>query len=160
MIRYDLVCKAGHTFDGWFRDSAAFDAQAAGGALSCPACGSGQVTKAMMAPSLARGREPAPGQGRAPPAPQPGPAPQEGAGPLAPGERERHLRELARRLRRHVEENADYVGSRFPEEVRRMHYQETQARGIYGEATREETRDLLDEGIPVMPLPDLPDEHN
>lgn len=138
MIRYDLVCGEGHGFDGWFRDSGAFDAQAAH--LACPVCGSHSVSKAIMAPSLGRRREPAPA-----------------AGPL---EKEAALREAVRRLRRHVVENSDYVGERFPEEVRRIHYDEAPARGLYGEASPDEAKALVDEGIAVLPLPKLPEEAN
>ena len=146
MIRYSLICAKDHEFDGWFRDSAAYDEQQKSGALSCPVCGSGKVRKAIMAPAVGSGsREPA--------------APE----PVAAAGRDAKLARLLehmRRLRRYVEENADYVGREFAEEARRIHYEETEPRGIYGETTREEAQALIEEGIEIAPLPILPEDNN
>lgn len=132
MIKYQLRCHIGHEFEGWFRNSADFDAQAADDLLECPACASTEVKKAIMAPSIATGS--APRSGRL-------------------GEMRSAMAEAARRARDYVEKNFEYVGERFPEEARRIHYGEKESRGIFGEATGKEVRELVDEGISVAPLP-------
>ena len=150
MIRYDLICDQGHDFDGWYRDSKAFDALSKAGHIECPVCGSTAVSKQLMTPRL-----PAKSNSK-PDTPEQKPmyaAPQQDA-------KQRALIEAVRQLRRHVAENADYVGNEFPEEARKMHYGEAPERGIYGEATIEDARELDEEGIIVHPLPKLPEEHN
>jgi hypothetical protein len=150
MIRYDLQCEKFHAFDGWFRDSTAFDAQAAAGLVTCPLCGSAQVEKQLMTPGVpvkANRRSKADG-----------PPQRLTAGPVDAKMRE--LIEAIRQLKAHVEANADYVGERFADEARRIHYKETEARGIYGESTLEEAKALLEEGIDIHPLPKLPEESN
>lgn len=147
MIRYDLQCDRRHAFDGWFRDSATYDRQASAGEIACPVCGSTAVEKQIMAPAI-----PTKGN-RRPERPQ-----TLMAGP--PDPRAAALAAAVRRLREHVEQNADYVGNRFPEEARRIHYEEAEKRGIYGEASFEEAKALVEEGIEVQPLPKLPEESN
>ena len=147
MIRYDLQCDQGHAFDSWFRDSAAFDKQAKKRLIACPACESTHISKQLMAPGIptksnARPEVPA----------------KVFAG--APDPRQVMLMKMMRELRKHVETNADYVGDRFAEEARRIHYNETEQRGIYGEATREDADALIEEGIEVHPLPVLPEDGN
>jgi hypothetical protein len=137
MIRYSLVCKDGHEFEGWFQNSAAFDSQASRGLVECPHCGVAAVSKAMMAPAVTT---------RAEAAPAPAAAPQE-------AERAQQMYALMRKLRDAVEAKAEYVGPRFAEEARKIHYEETPERGIYGEASTDEVKALADEGIPVLPLP-------
>lgn len=151
MIRYDLHCGKGHAFDGWFRDSAAYDAQAAVGDVACPMCGDTAVEKQLMTPRL-------PAKSNRSSGPRP-PEPVAMHAGLR-DERTRKLAGMVRELRRHVEQNADYVGDRFAEEARRIHYEESEARGIYGEATLKDARELLEEGIAVAPLPRPPDEAN
>ena len=141
MIRYSLICDRGHEFEGWFGGAEAYDVQARRGQVICPECGSSKVSKAPMAPNLAPRRD-------------------SGSGPIAPSAKERQMRALAREMRAHVEKNADYVGERFPEEARKIHYEEAEPRGIYGEASPQEAKALRDEGVEVHPLPDLPDEQN
>ena len=143
MIRYALVCDREHAFEGWFRDSAACDDQLAAGKLACPVCASTGVAKQLMAPAVRASR--AASRQRV----------------AAPGnERQKMLLEAMRQLRRKVEESAEYVGERFSEEARRIHYQEAEARGIYGEATLEEAKALVEEGIEAHPLPWLPEDAN
>ena len=143
MIRYSLVCKSEHAFEGWFRDSAACDDQLAAGSLECPVCASTAVAKQLMAPAVRAGREA--GRQRV----------------AVPGdERQKMLLDTMRKIRRKVEESAEYVGERFPEEARRIHYEEADARGIYGEATLEEAKALVEEGIDAHPLPWLPEDAN
>jgi hypothetical protein len=166
MIQYALNCDNGHAFDSWFQNSAAFDKQAKRGLVACPICGSVKVEKAIMAPRLARtdvapAKPPSPliPQTAAPPAPTP-PIPP-GKAPvamMAPPERE--LRRKLKELRDHITKNASYVGPRFPEEARKIHYGETEHRSIYGEASPEEAKQLHEEGIEFHPLPMLPDDQN
>ncbi len=153
MIRYALKCSTGHEFEAWFRSSAAYDEQEARGLVSCAVCGSEKVTKALMAPSLrtSETRMPAP----AGPSTESLPAPQPAAAHVP-----REVVELMRRVRDHVRSNADYVGDKFADEARKIHYDEAEHRGIYGEATPEEARALAEEGIDVHQLPVLPEDKN
>jgi len=159
MIRYQLICGRGHDFDAWFADSAAFDAQRDGGLLGCPHCGGADVEKALMAPAVPSKRRKSaatPGAPQAPETPAGG-GDQVLLGP-EPGARE--LAEALKQLRRQVTANADYVGGRFAEEARKIHYREAEARGIWGEASAEEARALCEEGIEFHPLPVLPEDRN
>ena len=150
MIRYDLICEQFHSFDGWFRDSTAYDEQAVAGLVACPVCGSAQVEKQLMTPGL-----PAKSNRRG------GEAPKDRQMVTGPADaRMRELVEAVRKLKAHVEANADYVGERFPEEARKIHYEEAEARAIYGETSLEEAAALSEEGIDVHPLPKLPEEGN
>lgn len=131
MIAYQLQCRNGHGFEGWFPDSAAFDAQQADGKLVCPSCNSRKVEKAVMAPAIAgKAREQA------------------------------EARAALRALRQKMLADAEHVGGAFPEEARKIHYGEADARAIYGEASGEEVEALLEEGVPVAPLPPDPDAGN
>jgi hypothetical protein len=164
MIRYSLVCDRKHDFEIWFTNSADYDKQAKRGLVSCPACGSSKVEKALMAPSLGAGakkkRAAAPRPIEAPAAAEPAP-PAEQASPVAMmSPQETELRAKLKELRDHLTKNADNVGKKFPEEARKMHYGETEHRSIYGEATAEDAKDLHEEGIEFHPLPILPDERN
>ena len=143
MIRYGLVCDREHAFEGWFRDSRACDDQLTAGALECPVCNSTRVAKQLMAPAVRGSREVVKHR------------------VATPGdERQKMLLDAMRKIRRKVEESAEYVGERFPEEARRIHYQEADARGIYGEATLDEAKALVEEGIDAQPLPWLPEDAN
>jgi hypothetical protein len=158
MIRYALRCERDHAFESWFQDSAAFDAQLKRKLVNCPVCNSVRVEKAIMAPRIAskKGREVAP----AAPAPAPTPAPSEpGSTPLMMAH-ERELRAKLKELRDHIVKNADNVGERFPNEARKMHYGEIEHRPIYGEASPDEARALIEEGVEVSPLPIPPDDRN
>ncbi|MEQ8965964.1 MAG: DUF1178 family protein [Azospirillaceae bacterium] len=159
MILYRLRCGNGDLFEAWFRDGATFDSQAAAGAVTCPACGDTGITKAPMAPSIARGAK-APEDGGAVCRPGGGaPAPDRGAEPpaaLSSDQRAAALREALHAFARHVRATCDDVGDRFAEEARRIHCGEAEARGIYGRASRDEVEALDDEGIEIAPLPALP----
>ena len=150
MIRYALRCERGHDFEGWFRDSSAFDLQAETGEVACPTCGSDRVEKSLMAPAVAKPTAEAPKRQ----------APAEATHALAADPKAQALVEAVRRLRRHVVENADYVGPRFADEARKIHHEEAERRDIYGEASVEETKALLEDGIEILPLPALPEEQN
>ena len=149
MIRYALGCEAGHTFESWFNTSAAFDRQAARGLIACPLCGSTNVEKAIMAPALSGSRE------------DDAPIAEPEKTPVAIVSKEEvEVRKKLKELRDHIVKNADYVGEKFPEEARRMHYGEIEHRSIYGEASPAAARSLADEGIEFHPLPRLPDGRN
>jgi hypothetical protein len=152
MIKYTLICEQQHEFDSWFASSAAYDKQAKRGLVSCPSCGSSKVEKAIMAPRLSGTRK---GKKRDTEAPASAPAP---VAMLSPQEQE--LRSKLKELREHITKNADYVGKKFPEEARKMHYGEIEHRSIYGEASLEAAKELHDEGIELHPLPVLPDDSN
>ena len=155
MIRYTLNCDKGHTFESWFANSAAYDKQAKRSLIACPVCDSTKVEKAIMAPRLSRSEAP---DEPAKPAAAPPPAPSAPVAVMSPPERE--LRKKLKELREHIVKNADYVGPRFSEQARKIHYGETERRSIYGEATPEEAKELDEEGIAFAPLPVLPDEFN
>ena len=155
MIRYTLTCEAGHGFESWFPSSDSYDDQAARGLVACPVCGSARVGKGMMAPAVARSDRGARSAGPSAETPVPAAAPQ-----LALSEPEQRLRALMQNLRAEATRDADDVGTRFPEEARRIHYGEVETRAIYGQASLDEARALIDEGIAVAPLPPAPDERH
>ncbi|MCK0198455.1 DUF1178 family protein [Ancylobacter sp. 6x-1] len=161
MILYRLVCEGEHEFESWFRDSAAYEDQRVRGLVTCPACGADKVEKAIMAPRLARSRgaEPTPPEDAAPAAAPAVPA-GEGAPAVLLSEREQALRGLLRAMREHVVKNADYVGGDFASLTRQMHEGDVEKRSIYGEASPDEVRALIEDEIEVHPLPNLPDERN
>lgn len=156
MIRYTLACDNGHDFESWFPSSTAYDEQAARGLVACPLCESTRVGKALMAPALGRNRgapvETLPSVAASAPEPQ---APM----PMI-AEPERRLRAMFRAMREHVVRTADHVGPRFAAEARAMHEGEKPHRSIYGEASPDEARALIEDGIDVCPLPPAPDDRN
>jgi hypothetical protein len=157
MIRYNLRCEKGHSFESWFQSSSAYESQEKRKLVSCPACGSVKVERAIMAPQIVskKGREVA--------VPTAAEAPTTDAAaqstPLLMAQ-ELELRAKIKELRDHIVKNADNVGERFPNEARKMHYGDIEHRPIYGEASPEEARSLIDEGVEVSPLPVLPDDRN
>lgn len=153
MIRYALCCEKGHDFESWFRSSADFDEQQQRGLVTCPACGSARVAKQIMAPSLARTDKPESVQPAAPA--------MQNAQPVALiDDREQHLRAMIRTFREQVLAQSENVGQAFAEEARKIHYGESERRSIYGEASPDAVRELLDEGVECHPLPALPDDRN
>jgi hypothetical protein len=140
MIRYALTCDKGHDFEAWFGSIGDYDVQVEARAVTCPSCGSADVRKAPMAPAVKRGRDKA-------------------LPPRSLSNR-RQTYAVLKNLREHLKTNAEHVGPGFAEEARKMHYGETEERNIYGEATREEAVALAEEGIPALPLPPLPEDHN
>lgn len=158
MIRYNLRCEKGHSFESWFQSSTAYESQEKRKLVSCPACGSVKVQRAIMAPQIVskKGREvavPAPAEAATTDANA------QGSTPLLMAQ-ELELRAKIKELRDHIVKNADNVGERFPNEARKMHYGDIEHRPIYGEASPEEARSLIDEGVEVSPLPALPDDRN
>jgi hypothetical protein len=155
MIRYALRCERGHEFESWFQTSSAYDSQHRRGLVVCPSCESTKVDKAIMAPRIAR-------KGKIKSAPEPVTAPAEetSSTSLVMAPQERELITKLKELRDHVLRNADNVGNKFPDEARKMHYGDIEHRAIYGEATIEEARALIDEGVEVASLPVLPGDRN
>lgn len=129
MIRFSLRCAANHEFEAWFRNGEGYEAQQQTGEIACPECGDTHVEKALMTPNIGRAR---------------------GAGPpVSPAQ----MRQMLVQLRRQVEQNCDYVGPQFAEEARKIHYGEVDPRGIYGEATETESKELAEEGIKFGSIP-------
>jgi hypothetical protein len=156
MIHYQVRCSQDHEFDGWFKDSAAFDKQSKRGLVECPVCGDSRVERALMAPAVPRKRSTAIAVAQPPAAPAETPAETPPAPAVTGGRMPAHLRAMLQHLRSEVERNCDYVGPQFAEEARKIHRGETEARGIYGEATPEQTEALADEGIEVGKIPWVP----
>ena len=153
MIHYQLRCSQDHGFDGWFKDSAAFEKGAAAGFVDCPVCGDTKVRRNLMAPAISKG---ALARERAePPPPEPPQAPPPPA-VATTGPMPAQLLSLLQRMRAEVEKNCDHVGRDFAEEARRIHRGESEGRGIYGEATPDEAEALADEGIEVGQIPWVP----
>jgi len=156
MIRYSLRCEGGHAFESWFQSSSAYDSQVKRKLVTCPACGSAKVEKSIMAPQIVskKRRDSA------------APAPAASTDVTAPAStplmmaQERELRTKLRELRDHIVKNADNVGERFSNEARKMHYGDIEHRPIYGEASPDEARSLIEEGVEVSPLPVLPEDRN
>ena len=157
MILYALHCDRGHAFESWFQSSSAYDSQVKRKLVTCPACGSAKVGKAIMAPQIVskKGRASAEPAAAAPAEP----AAPAGSTPLLMAQ-ERELRAKLKELREHIVKNADNVGERFPNEARKMHYGDIEHRPIYGEASPDEARALIEEGVEVTPLPVLPGDRN
>lgn len=139
MIVFDLRCDQAHVFEAWFPDSKTFERQAKKGQVTCPVCGDTKVEKALMAPNISTGRKKDAEKEKAQAA---------------------KVMQALSEVRRQVEENCDYVGPQFAEEARKIHYGETDERGIYGEATKEESKELADEGIEVGVIPWVPRADN
>jgi len=138
VIVYNLRCVNDHEFEGWFQSGAAFDDQAASGKLMCPMCATHRVEKAVMAPALAGTKK-----------------------TVSAKDELKQMRQFVSGMRKYVKENAEYVGPKFPEEARKIHYGETEERHIYGEATLKQAKELIEEGVDVAPLPpDLDEETN
>lgn len=162
MIAFDLKCQAAHVFEAWFGTSADYESQKERGLLECPICGDGKITKAIMAPNVARkGNQ---NQAKAPaansplddtsaPTAQKAPAPTVMPSPALPKEATEKLMSAIKHIRDEVEKNCDYVGKDFAEEARKIHYGEADERGIFGETTLEEAEELVEEGIEIAPLP-------
>ncbi|WP_209426366.1 DUF1178 family protein [Pararhodobacter sp. SW119] len=143
MIRYALRCDQGHDFESWFASAAAYDGLKAQGHVACAVCGSGSVEKALMAPAVSPAATP--------------PTPRAAAKPPAlPAPPDAALAAKIAALRKHIEASSDYVGLNFAAQARAMHLGDAPERPIHGEAKIDEARALIDEGVPVAPLPFLP----
>ncbi len=141
MIRFSLICDHDHEFEAWFRNNDDFDTQKRRGFVECPACGSRKVGQALMAPAVSTGRK-------------------KEKMALAMNEMQKKALAEMKALSEKIRANADYVGDRFAEEARRIHFGETEARGIYGEATLDEAKSLAEDGVGFMPIPVFPEDRN
>ena len=141
MIRFSLTCEHDHQFEAWFRNNDDFDKQKKRGFVECPACGSKKVGKALMAPAVSTGRK-------------------KEKIALAMNEMQKKAMAEMKALSEKIRENADYVGDKFAEEARKIHFGEADARGIYGEATLEEAKSLAEDGVGFMPIPVFPEDRN
>ncbi|MEP3431238.1 MAG: DUF1178 family protein [Roseibium sp.] len=178
MIKYTLVCDTAHSFEGWFRNSGDFEKQCDRNLVVCPICGSTGVKKGLMAPAVSTSRkrgemvptEEAPSEMPSAPMPAPIPTPaadvsQKSTGmqpsALLPSDvQQKEVVEALRLIRARVVENSENVGDGFASEARKIHYGEAEERSIYGETTPQDAVELLEEGISVLPLPDLPEDKN
>jgi len=141
VISYSLVCDNSHKFDAWFRNAEAYEEQHDRGIVTCPMCNSVKVEKALMAPAVSRMNS--------------------DKVSLSTGHpMQSEIREMLRTMRKKVTSEADYVGDKFAEEARKIHFGEADPRGIYGEATRDEVAELIDDGVDFLPLPHIPEEAN
>jgi hypothetical protein len=138
MIRYSLACALDHEFEGWFGASADFDDQSERGLIGCPVCGSTDVRKAIMAPAVVGAKK----------------------GDVSPSTADQHamVMQAMEAVRDHVETHFDDVGDTFASEARAIHEGRSEQRGIYGQASPKEVKDLVEDGVPVMPMPPKPVE--
>ena len=160
MIHYQLYCGQGHEFDGWFANSTAFEDQLEQKLVACPFCQDVRVQRALMAPAIGRksNRDP-----ETPVETLPQPVTPQPAAPtdlLAVPEQAMQMMDVLQQIRTEVEKTCDYVGDDFAEEARKIHYGETDARGIYGETSLDEAQELIEEGIAIAPLPLMPKTQN
>ncbi|MDO6964827.1 DUF1178 family protein [Rhizobium alvei] len=142
MIHYSLQCDRDHKFEGWFASSADYDSQTERGLITCPACGSASVSKMLMAPNVTTGRQ------------------KEATQALVMDNAHKEMIGRLREIVNEIKANAEDVGERFPEEARKIHYGEAEARGLIGKATPEEAEALIEEGVEIAALPMLPDDIN
>ncbi len=142
MIRYSLCCEKAHEFEGWFSQSADFDRQKEAGYLTCPVCGSGDVSKVLMAPAVTTARQ------------------KEDTQALAVSAAQKQAMSKLKEAIQEIRASSEDVGEKFPEEARKIHYGEAEARGIIGQASPVEVKSLIEEGIEIAPLPVLPDDVN
>lgn len=139
MIHFKLICHEAHEFDGWFRNNADFEKQQKTNFLTCPTCGSGKIEKMLMTPAVTGTKK---------------------RFSMGLNEKQRTMLENIQNFTRQMRANADYVGDQFSEEARKIHFGETKPRTIYGEASNEEVESLLNDGIDIIPLPELPEDKN
>ncbi|MBP1852063.1 DUF1178 family protein [Rhizobium halophytocola] len=142
MIRYSLICDNAHEFEGWFSKSEDFDSQRASGFLTCPTCNSDDISKLLMAPAVSTARK------------------QEARHAMVAGQAQQQMLAKVKEAVAAIRASSEDVGERFPEEARKIHYGETEARGIIGQASPGEVKSLLEEGVEIAPLPVLPEDAN
>ena len=141
MIKFTLHCEQAHDFEGWFRNNEDFETQQKRGFVECPVCGSNKVAKALMAPAVSTARK-------------------KESIALAINEQQKRALAQLKAMADSIRANAENVGDKFAEEARKIHFGEVEARGIYGEASPEEVRGLVEDGVEFMPLPVFPDDRN
>ena len=141
MIRYDLVCENEHFFESWFKDSKTYQKQLEANEIVCPECSSCSISKSLMAPGIPKKTNTKNGN-------------------VIANSSSSTLNNAIRKIRNEIKKNSEYVGDKFPEEARKIHYNEAEMRSIYGEASKKEITDLVDEGIDIIQIPEIPDDKN
>lgn len=141
MIRYDLVCENEHLFESWFRDSKSYHKQLEANEIVCPECNSSIISKSLMAPGIPKKTNTKNGN-------------------VIANNSSSSINNAIRKIRDEIKKNSEYVGDQFPEEARKIHYNEAEMRSIYGEASKKEITELVDEGIDIVQIPEIPDDKN
>ena len=141
MIRYDLVCENEHFFESWFKDSKSYQKQLDTNEIVCPECDSSNILKALMAPGIPKKTNTKNGN-------------------VIANSSSRSINDAIRKIRDEIKKNSEYVGDQFPEEARKIHYNEAEMRSIYGKASKTEITELVDEGIDIIQIPEIPDDKN
>lgn len=145
MIKYSLICDKDHDFEGWFGSSDDYDKQRKRGFVECPHCGSKKISKALMTPGVSGTKKSGDND--------------QVIANIAPKMSEEVVTKI-REIKEHIEKTSENVGDKFPEEARKIHYGESEARGIYGKASVKEAVELAEEGVGVVPIPELPEDKN
>lgn len=141
MISFDLFCDNDHEFEAWFASSEAYDTQKERGLVTCPDCGSTKIEKALMAPAVSTARKTE-------------------KVAMANAVAQHKAMQLLQNMAREAKKNGTYVGDKFAKEARKIHEGETKPKSIYGEATHEEVKSLIEDGVSILPLPELPEDKN
>jgi len=142
MIRYNLICENEHNFDSWFKSSKSYNIQKKSNDILCPVCNSYNISKALMSPGILTKTN------------------SSEKNKLLNDKNSKIIRDGLLKLKKEIKNNADYVGADFPNEARKIFYKESKDRSIYGEATHDDVKDLIEEGIDILPLPETPDDKN
>ena len=141
MIRYDLVCENEHFFESWFKDSKSYQKQLEANEIACPKCNSSNISKSLMAPGIPKKTNTKNGN-------------------VIANSSSSSINNAIRKIRDEIKKNSEYVGDQFPEEARKIHYNEAEMRSIYGKASKKEITELVDEGIDIIQIPEIPDDKN
>ncbi len=141
MIRYDLVCENEHFFESWFKDSKSYQKQLDANEIACPVCDSSNISKSLMAPGIPKKTNTKNGN-------------------VIANSSSKSINDAIRKIRDEIKKNSEYVGDQFPEEARKIHYNEAEMRSIYGKASKKEITELVDEGIDIIQIPEIPDDKN
>ena len=141
MIRYDLFCENEHFFESWFKDSKSYQKQLDANEIVCPVCDSCNISKSLMAPGIPKKTNTKNGN-------------------VIANSSSRSINDAIRKIRDEIKKNSEYVGDQFPEEARKIHYNEAEMRSIYGKASKTEITELVDEGIDIIQIPEIPDDKN
>tara|TARA_Y200000002_G_scaffold383287_1_gene404880 strand:+ start:4320 stop:4745 length:426 start_codon:yes stop_codon:yes gene_type:complete len=141
MIRYDLVCENEHFFESWFKDSKSYQKQLEANEIACPKCNNSNISKSLMAPGIPKKTNTKNGN-------------------VIANSSSSSISNAIRKIRDEIKKNSEYVGDQFPEEARKIHYNEAEMRSIYGKASKKEITELVDEGIDIIQIPEIPDDKN
>ena len=141
MIRYDLVCENEHFFESWFKDSKSYQKQLEANEIACPKCNNSNISKSLMAPGIPKKTNTINGN-------------------VIANSSSSSINNAIRKIRDEIKKDSEYVGDQFPEEARKIHYNEAEMRSIYGKASKKEITELVDEGIDIIQIPEIPDDKN